>query len=293
MTRLLTIALFFCLSASALKAETTSIDAVIAIVGEDVITRNEIDTRKDFLTAEFAQSGRKLPPEASFSRQVLEVMIDERVLEQEATRRGITVSDGHLNQTMQRVARSNNMSLSQFRDVIIKQGIPYERYRSSLRKDLKIQTLRRQYTSRTVTISDNELNEFIALSGAETVNYDYKISHILIALPDAAAPEKVEKAQELTNEVMNKLKLGAEFDSLASEYSTGSSALQGGDLGWRKRAEIPSLFAEEVITMKPGDFRGPLRSASGFSHCLPAGSQRCRTGFGKTNKKSTHPYSIE
>ena len=264
MIRLFTIVFISFLSTTTLKAEVTSIDAVIAIVGDDIITRNEMDARKDFLTAEISGSGRNLPPEPSFSKQVLDVMIDESVLEQEASRRGIRVSDGQLNQTVQRVARGNNMSLSQFREVIINEGMSYESYRSSLRKDLKIQTLRRQYTSRTVSISDNELNEFIALSGEQTINYDYKISHILISLPDAAAPEEVEKAQNLTNEVMNKLRLGAEFESLASEYSTGSSALQGGDLGWRMRAEIPSLFAEEVISMKPGDFRGPLRSASGF-----------------------------
>jgi len=64
--------------------------------------------------------------------------------------------------------------------------------------------------------------------------------------------------------IMEKLDEGAKFDELANDFSSDDNALQGGDLGWRKKAEIPSLFTSDVLNMEPGDFAGPIRSASGF-----------------------------
>jgi len=129
---------------------------------------------------------------------------------------------------------------------------------------MTISTLGRQYSQRNATISDAEVDDFIKVSGGDDTNYEYRISHILIALPDAAPPEQVSEAQEMAEEILADLNQGAEFDQLANKFSTGDTALQGGDLGWRKKAEIPSLFTTEVLSMEPGGYAGPIRSPNGF-----------------------------
>ena len=255
--------LLLTLSGSAALAATL-IDKVVAIVEEDVITERELEARKQLLRVELAQANRNLPDDETLNRQVLESMIRNSILLQEAENRGIKVTEGQLNQTMQKISRDNNMDLTEFRRVLIAQGIDYEKYRETLRKELIISALQRQYTARTAAVSESDIDEFLNRTDDGSTEYEYKLAHILISLPDAAAPDQVSKAQKIAAEILNKLEQGAKFEKLANEYSNDSSALRGGDLGWRKKAEIPSLFTDAVLPMEPGDYAGPFRSASGY-----------------------------
>lgn len=252
------------LISQAAGAAQISLDKIVAIVDESVITERDLNNRIQLVKTDFAKTGRRLPSDDVIKRQVLEVLIADSLLMQEAKRRGIKITDGQLNQTMQRIAQQNNMSLSEFRQTLIKEGEDYDEYRESLRNELTIRNLRGQYGQRNATISEAEVDEFINLSGGDNSNSEYRISHILIALPDAATPEQIEKAQVSAAEILAQLDQGAQFDELANTFSTGDTALKGGDLGWRKRAEIPSLFTSQIITMEPGDHAGPIRSASGI-----------------------------
>jgi peptidyl-prolyl cis-trans isomerase SurA len=241
-----------------------SLDSIVAIVDESVITRRELTDRIKLLKTEFQQSNRSLPKADVLERQVLEALINDSLLLQEAGRRGVKITDGQLNQTMQRLAQQNKLNLSEFRDAVIADGLDYDKYRETVRRELTITTLGRQYSQRNATISDSEVDDFMKLSGEDEANYEYRLSHILIALPDAATPEQVSEAQQFAKEILTELDQGAQFDQLANTYSAGETALQGGDLGWRKKAEIPSLFTTQILVMEPGDHAGPIRSASGF-----------------------------
>lgn len=240
------------------------LDSIVAIVDESVITRRELTDRIKLLRAEFQQSNRSLPKADVLERQVLEALINDSLLLQEAGRRGVKITDGQLNQTMQRMARQNKLNLSEFRDAVIADGLDYDKYRETVRRELTITTLSRQYSQRNTTISDSEVDDFMKLSGEDEANYEYRLSHILIALPDAATPEHVSEVQQFAKEILTELDQGAQFDQLANTYSASATALQGGDLGWRKKAEIPSLFTTQVLAMEPGGHAGPIRSASGF-----------------------------
>lgn len=245
-------------------AAPTPIDKVIAIVEEDVITKRELDARIQLVRVEFTQASRNLPDDDTLHRQVLESMINDSILLQEAKARGIQITEGQLNQAMQKISRDNNMNLTEFRRALIAQGINYEKYRESLRQELIVTSLQRQYAARTATVSDEEVDEFLRRNKDGSTEYEYRLAHILIALPDAASPEQVTAAQNKAAEILGKLDQGSKFEQLANEYSSGSNALRGGDLGWRKKAEIPSLFTDAVLPMKAGEYAGPFRSASGY-----------------------------
>ena len=245
------------------EAAQKSIDAIVAIVEDDVITERELDARKTLIITEFTRSKRKLPDDGTLHRQILEAMINDSILLQEAKRRGLKITEGRLNQAMQKISRDNQMDLTKFRQVLIAEGIDYEKYRETIRKDLTLNALRRQYTARTAIISDEEVDDFINRND-DGIEYEYKLAHILITLPDAATPDQIAKAKAQSTEILERLNDGALFEQLANQYSSGSTALSGGDLGWRKKAEIPGLFTDVVLGMKPGDYAGPLRSASGY-----------------------------
>ena len=245
-------------------AAQTSIDHIVAVVDESVITARELADRIKLIKIDFRQSKRRLPGADVLNRQVLEALINDSLLLQEAKRRGIKITDGQLNQAMQRLARQIKMSLSDFRQALIEDGQDYDKYRETVRREMTVSALSRLYSQRNATISEAEVDDFIKLSGGNNTNYEYHISHILIALPDAAPPDQVSEAQDIAAEILVELDQGAKFDELANTFSSGDTALQGGDLGWRKKAEIPSLFTTDVLLMEPGGYAGPIRSANGY-----------------------------
>ena len=260
-----TLLLLFCLLPwTTFAAVETSIDRIIAIVDESVITQRELENRVDVVRNEFERSDRRLPSDDVLYKRVLDALITDSLLLQEAARRGIKTTDTQLNQAMQRLARQNNISLSEFREALIREGYEYEAYRETVRLEITVSTLQRQYAQRNASISDAEVDDFIARSAAQSDDYEYRLSHILVALPDAATPEQVGEAMQTANEIISRLEQGEQFDQLANTYSASETALQGGDLGWRKKAQIPSLFTDKVLTLSPGDSAGPIRSASGF-----------------------------
>lgn len=252
------------LAAQSAGAAQVSLDSIAAIVDESVVTERELMDRIALVKNDFKRTNRRLPGDDVLQRQVLEALINDSLLLQEARRRGIKITDGQLNQTMQRLARQNNMSLSEFRSAVIADGLDYDKYRETVRRELTLSTLSRQYSQRNATVSESEVDDFIKLSGEDDASYEYRLSHILIALPDAASPEQISEAQGIAREILSELDRGAQFDQLANTYSAGDTALQGGDLGWRKKAEIPSLFTTQILAMEPGSHAGPIRSASGF-----------------------------
>ncbi|MFA9418708.1 MAG: peptidylprolyl isomerase [Gammaproteobacteria bacterium] len=264
MTRLL---IFFLITITGIQqasAEQTPIDSIIVIVDEDIISQRELDKRIELIRLDFVQNNRRLPDPDTLKRQVLEIMIVDSILLQEAKNRGLKITDGQLNQMIQGVASQNGMNLTEFRQTLINEGVAYEEYRNTMRRKLTVDTLQRQYTSRAVTLSKAEVDDFINRTDSDEIDYEYHLAHILIALPDAASPEQVNAAASIAIQILERLNQGTKFDQLANEFSSNSNALQGGDLGWRNKAGIPSLFSEVVVDMKPGDFVGPLRSASGF-----------------------------
>jgi peptidyl-prolyl cis-trans isomerase SurA len=240
------------------------IDTIVAIVDEDVISKRELESRIELIRTDFTQSNQSLPDPETLSRQVLEIMISDSILLQEARGRGVKITDGQLNQAMQNIARENNLNLAGFRQALINNGFEYEGYRESMRKDLTINTLRRQFDARSSAVTKTEVDDFIRRSGGDSIDYEYQLAHILVALPDAASPEQVKTALDTANLIVNRLEKGEPFSQLANEYSSGSNALQGGNLGWRKKAGVPSLFSSTVVGMTPGEYAGPIRSASGF-----------------------------
>ena len=240
------------------------LDRIVVIVDDDVVTESEVAKRMDLVRLSLRGNQQPVPPENVLRERVLEILISDAVLRQQAKQRGIRISDSRLNQAMQKQARDNKMSLTRFRETLINQGIDYRQYREGLRNDLALSLLRRQYTQSNARVSEAEIDEFIRLAGDEPESYEYRLSHILVPLPEAASAEVIQQGQQQIDEILGRLDQGEAFAELASLKSSAENALKGGDLGWRKKAAIPGVFTEAVLTMQAGEYRGPIRSPSGL-----------------------------
>lgn len=241
------------------------LDRIIAVVNDDVIMQSEFENKIHAARAQLAQTGAEAPPMEILRTQVLEGLILNKLQLQFAAATGIVVDDQTLNQTINRIAEENKVSLSQFREILERDGYSYELFRENMRNEITISRLRQRQVENRINVTDGEIDNFLATEehqgGGEN---EYRISHILIAVPEHATGEEKEQARLVTDKVLADLAGGADFATLARTVSAGQQAQDGGDLGWRRESDLPSLFGEIVKTLKKGEVSEALETPGGF-----------------------------
>lgn len=247
------------------KPAVIPLDKIIAIVDDDIITQIELNERIKLISQQIKQRGNSLPSHDSLRKQVLERLILEKLQLDLAKRTGIRVNDEMLNRVVMNIAQENRLSMEQFRKVLLKDGYEFSDFRENIRREVTISRLRKIRVANKVNVSEQEINNYINQSVAgKSTGDEYRLSHILIATPEAATPEQIEEAKAKAQKIFENLQKGADFTQTAIAVSNDELALKGGDLGWRKTAQLPTIFSAAVSKMRKNEIKGPLHSASGF-----------------------------
>jgi peptidyl-prolyl cis-trans isomerase SurA len=241
------------------------LDRIAATVNEGVVLQSELDEQMIIITERLREQKLELPPQNVLRRQVLDRLVLQELQMQRADRAGIKVPDETLNNALNDVAQQNQIKLTDLPNALAAQGIDYASYRDTLRKELAMQILRQRDVIGRINVSPREIDQFLdRQKKAPSESNEYNVSHILIAVPQAATPEELEEASRKSDEVFTKATGGEDFARLAVQYSNAQTALEGGSLGWRKGSELPTFLGEVIATMKTGDVTNPLRTPSGF-----------------------------
>lgn len=252
---------------SGVQAKQLLLDKVVAVVNNGVITSSELDKQVELTKKQLISQGIQLPPDTVLRKQVLQHLIDVDLQLQMAKQHGIVVDDAELTQAIEKIAVANHATLSQMREEIIKQGMGWNEYRENIRKEMLLSNLQQKAVGREVMITNEQVEQFLKTEGERPIdrtNLTYHLQNIVIPLSDEPSPEQVKKAQENAQHLLTSIRKGADFSRLAVEKSSGDLALEGGDLGVRHLAELPELFAKEVVNMKVGQVAGPIRAGNGL-----------------------------
>lgn len=244
---------------------TTELDAIVAVVDDDIVLASELATRLRAVRTQMEQANVTPPPNDVLLSQLLERLILESLQLQMGERAGVKIDDETLTRTIDGIAKQNKMSLEQFQAVLEKDGMSYREFREQVRRELLIARVQRNRVNSRIYISDQEIDAFLASPfGQQAIGDEFRVGHILLAVADDATPEAAVEAERTAQEIYQQLVDGADFRQMAIAHSAGANALEGGDLGWRRAGELPSLFAEQVLNMKAGETAPPIRSGSGF-----------------------------
>jgi len=239
------------------------LDKIIAIVNDEVILESEFASNMQRAVAQIRQQGAKAPEKKVLQNQVIEQMISRTIMLRMAADQGIKVTDRQLNATITQIAKNNGMSLAKFREVLIAQGQDYISTREKIRDDTLIRQLQESNISKRIQISDTEVQNFLR-SKASNSNAETLISDILIAIESPMTPKNIKTARDKANSIYQKLSAGASFSNLAISNSNAAHALNGGDMGWRKVAELPSSMVSAIAPLSAGQFSKPTRTPTGF-----------------------------
>jgi peptidyl-prolyl cis-trans isomerase SurA len=246
-------------------ANPVPLDRVLVIVNDEAITQWDMSEQRRILLSQMQASKITAPPRDVLDKQVLERLIVERAVLQYAKETGIRVDDTTVERTILRVAEENKLSPDEFRKVLEREGIPYANYREDLRRQITIQRVREREVDSKVSVSDAEVDNYLATVASQAGGEEeYLLSHIYISVPEQASPVAVDESRKRAEQALADVRSGKDFGQVAASYSSAPDATSGGNLGWRTRARLPSVFADIVQKMKPGEVSAVLRSASGF-----------------------------
>jgi len=241
------------------------VNRIVAVVNDDVILYTELEDAIAEVVAQLREKGTPMPEQAVLTKQVLERLVLDTLQLQIAEQNGITIDDNTLNSEIRDLAKQSGVTLTQFHDVLERDGYSYPKFREDLRKQLAIREVRRQMVANRITVNDQEIQNLLAtLKASGQGDVQYHLAHILIAIPEAASPDDISAASQRAETVLQRLRGGANFEETAIAVSDGQQALEGGDLGWRSLGQIPSLFVDPVREMSQGDISDLIRSSSGF-----------------------------
>ncbi|AOY48823.1 peptidylprolyl isomerase SurA [Vibrio cholerae] len=243
-------------------AEPKQLDSVAVIVNSGVILQSDVDSALKTIKANAKQNKQPLPQETVLREQVLEKLIIDTLQQQEADRIGVKIDDNRLNEAIKEIAKNNQQTQEQLIASVAQEGLTYPEFREQVRKEMAASDARNALVRRRINILPAEVDTLAELLAQETdATVQYKISHIQLRVDDG---QDKNAAETLANKLVNDLKNGADFAQIAYAYSKGPKALQGGDWGWMRKEEMPTIFADQIKMQNKGSIIGPFRSGVGF-----------------------------
>jgi peptidyl-prolyl cis-trans isomerase SurA len=247
------------------KTSVIPLDRIVAVVNNDIITQMQLDQQFNVAKNQLQSENAPLPSDAQLKKQVLQQLIDHTLQLQAAHRAGLDVNIIEADKAIAVIAKRNHLTLDQLRQALAQQGMSYDTYRKQIRDQVLISKLQQGAFGSSINITQQDINNFTK-SGQNTnqAANQYHLRDILVPIPATPSPAQVDATRAKANELIKQLRAGADFEKTAIAQSGDTQALNGGDLGWRHLAELPPLFAQQVVNMKTGEIAGPIRAPNGF-----------------------------
>ena len=243
-----------------LPGTASELDRVAAVVNGDVILVSEVERRFRHLVFDLRQTGSRLPTQEALVRRSLDELILERLQLGIAERHGLRVSDARVDRTIESIARRHNATLADLGRALEAGGISFADFRERIRNDLIVEGVRRREVVNRIRVSDEEVARYLSRSErAPSEGEEYLVGHILISRESGDT-----EARAAAEDVLRRLRAGASFAALARRHSSGARASEGGTLDWRPATSLPSLFADVIPDLAPGDTSDIIESSSGF-----------------------------
>jgi peptidyl-prolyl cis-trans isomerase SurA len=253
------------LSTPVAAREILMLDRIVAVVNDEVITRQDLDRRVSLTVKQLESRNAALPAADVLEKQLLERMINDRAQLQYAKETGIRVDDAQLEKTLQRVAQDNKMTLAAFREALEKDGIKFSQFREEIRNEIVLARVKEREVDSKMSIAESEVDNFLnTVETQKSQTVEYRVAHLLVRVAEGASAEEIAAKRARAEEAAAKLKEGEDLAKVSAEYSEAAEASQGGELGWRTAEKLPDMFVEAVTPLTVNGVSPVLQSANGF-----------------------------
>jgi peptidyl-prolyl cis-trans isomerase SurA len=252
-------------AAPAAAQSAVPVDRVVAVVNSEAITARELALRLRVAERQLRAQNIEAPPADLLEKQVLERMIVDRAQSQAARELGIRADEAQVDRALAAIAQENQLTIVQLRERVERDGTSFARFRDDIREEIVRQRLREREIDSRIQVSDADIDAFLASQpkGAQPAA-ELHVAQILLAVPEGATAEQIERQRLRGEEVVRQLQRGNDFARLAAAFSDAPEAMSGGSLGWRTPQRLPQLFLDALSNVGPGQVSGLVRSPAGF-----------------------------
>ena len=262
-------------------------DYIVAIVNQELVTAGEVQLRMAQVRAEARRSGARLPPDPELRKQVVEALIEERVLVTYARDSGVKIDEADLDRAVANIAQQNQVTMAQLRERLRREGLDYKRFRDSVRDQLMVERTREREVQSRIKVSEAEVDDFLDKQRAKAP-VELDIAQILVTVPDGASVEEVARRRALAEQAQARVRNGEDFAKVAREVSEDGNRQQGGEIGLKAADRLPDVFVAAVRGLQPGEVAPTLlRTGAGF-HLLKLLERRDGSSFAVTQTHARH-----
>jgi peptidyl-prolyl cis-trans isomerase SurA len=250
------------------SAQARVVEKIAAVVGDDVVLSSEVEeTAQAFMPqiAAITNPTERAARASALRREVLDRLIDEHLVLQQANELKLSVSSEDVDRTIEQIKKDNGLSDAQLGEELRKAGQSMASYRQELKKQiLRLRVINIAVGSK-VSVSDNEVQSYYERHMKAGTNIQVRASHIFIAIPEGADASTVLAKEAAARKLMSRVQAGEDFATIAREFSEDpATRAEGGDLGYFGRDMLPKPIEEMVFAMNVGEVRGPVRADRGF-----------------------------
>lgn len=264
-------------------------DYIVAVVNSELVTANEVEQRSARARDEARRSGARLPAGDALRKQVVDALIDERVLVTYARDSGIKVDEVELDRAVSSVAAANRISQPELRKRLQAEGIEFARFRNSLRDQILVERVREREVHARIRVSDADIDKFIEQQrGAAEAAAELNLAQILVTVPEGASEAIVAERRARIDAALARIRDGADFATVAREVSEDGNRANGGLIGMRPASRLPDLFVEATKGLKVGEVTAqPVKSGAGF-HLIKVVDRRDGQAHRVTQTRARH-----
>ncbi|WP_298833697.1 peptidylprolyl isomerase [uncultured Piscinibacter sp.] len=264
-------------------------DYIVAIVNQELVTASELQNRIRRVREDAARQRASLPPDDQLRREVLDLLIDERVQLTHARDSGQRIDEVELDRAVNNVALQNQITMAQLRERLRRDGIDYLRFRNNVRDQLLTERVREREVQGRIRVTDAEIDAWLdQRRAAASAVAEYNIAQILVTVPEGAGPEETARRRERAEVARKRVVDGEAFEAVARELSEDANRAAGGVIGLRSAERLPDVFVEVVRPLKPGEVAPDLlRTGAGF-HVLKLVEKREGDAFRITQTRARH-----
>ena len=282
------VALSLAVCGAAAQSPTRTADYIVVVVNQELVTAVEVAQRLARVREGAARANAPLPPEPVLRQQVLDSLIDERVILSYARDTGVRIDDTELDRALASVALQNQIPPAQLRERIERDGLDYNRFRANIRDQLLVERVREREVQQRIRITDDEIDALIERERGAAARSEFNLAQILVTVPENASADVAAQRRERAEAALARVRRGEDFAAVAREVSEDGNRERGGVIGMRPADRLPDLFVEAVRPLKPGDVAPALlRSGAGF-HVLKLVDRRDPSGFVVTQTRARH-----
>ena len=253
---------------SPLRSPAEIVERSVAVVNDEIIFLSELE---EYGKPYFEEIRKKTPPGETQEkltrarRDVLNQLVENKLLDQEIKKRKVEVSDKDIDAAVEDILKQNRITLNEMKMALAKDGMTLTTYRERLRDNIgRMRLISREIKSK-IVIHDEDIRRVYRERIQEyMIPLEVQLQQIFFAAPRDAAPEKVAAIEKQAGEVRKQAEEGGDFSELARKFSQSPEAKEGGNLGFFKSKELSPELEEASFSLEPGEISPLVRTSEGF-----------------------------